>query len=314
LLLPCVLRGEPPTSFALRLLDAVEMLLRSQEDRVPRHRQRRERALADVVSRELFLLGAGLEDRRDAFLAREVDAARSADRRGRILTWKTRAPALIAAPRVEAGGDAVVADDVDLVRDEERRRVVWHAAPDGPCDVRLRHLALAAGPDREERGAIVTGGDEDEAVTEDGSRNDGVAIGITHVPERVAALRIVGDHAVRRAAHELLASGRLDEKRRREGETTEGLPWAILPPEDLSRRTIERGDELLVAAVAVDDEGATGERGRPAASVDRSVAKLLVPPEDLAFGVERRGAVRSEVDVDALAICDRRRARVAVLV
>src|SRR5690606_12530269 len=117
----------------------------------------------------------------------------------------------------------------------------------------------------------------------------------------------------RRAAHELLASGRLDEKRRREGETTKGLPWAILPPEDLSRRTIERGDELLVAAVAVDDEGAAGARGRAAASMDGRVSELVVSPEDLAFGVGRRRAVGPEMDVEALSTRDRRRARVAIL-
>ena len=66
---------------------------------------------------------------------------------------------------VAAGRDAVVGDEVDLVADHQRRRIVRDVVVGSPGDVRIGDVAGAVGPDRQElRGAVVAGADEDEAV------------------------------------------------------------------------------------------------------------------------------------------------------
>src|SRR5262249_59016337 len=76
---------------------------------------------------------------------------------------------------------------------------------------------------------------------------------------------------------------------------------------------VQRGDELLVVAVATEDQCVLDEDGRAAVAVNRLVFQVGVPPEHLAAEVETGGPLVAEVDEEPLAADPRRRAGVAVL-
>ena len=75
---------------------------------------------------------------------------------------------------------------------------------------------------------------------------------------------------------------------------------------------VERDDERLFEAVAVEDQQVAEQDRGSTVAVLRVVAELRLP-EHSAVGRERRGAVGAEVHVDAVAVDDRRRRRAAVL-
>ena len=76
---------------------------------------------------------------------------------------------------------------------------------------------------------------------------------------------------------------------------------------------IEGDDERILVAVAAEDQEVVDERRRAAGAMLRQVVDVGLRPQHFAREVERRGAHVAEVDVDAVAVDDRRRARQAVL-
>ena len=76
---------------------------------------------------------------------------------------------------------------------------------------------------------------------------------------------------------------------------------------------VEGDDELLVAAVAAEDQASSDEDGEPPLPWTGAYLQVGVAPEDLAVEVEAGGPLVAEVDVEPLAVDERRRAGVAVL-
>ena len=84
-------------------------------------------------------------------------------------------------------------------------------------------------------------------------------------------------------------------------------------PAHLAGVAIERDDERRLAAVAAEDQEIVDEYRRAARAVLGRIGELGLLPEDVARQVEGGRAHVTEVDVDAVAVDDRRAARQAVL-
>src|SRR5262249_1147168 len=67
---------------------------------------------------------------------------------------------------------------------------------------------------------------------------------------------------------------------------------------------VECDDEGLVEAVAVEDQQIARELGRSAVAMLRFVRELRLP-DDVAGGRQRRRAVRTQMDVDTIALAHR---------
>src|SRR5204863_7703754 len=98
-----------------------------------------------------------------------------------------------------------------------------------------------------------------------------------------------------------------------EGEAQRGSGFAVGLPKQLARCGVEGGDELSVAAVAVEHQRVADQGRRAAVAVDRVEGEVSVAPQDVAGEVETGGALVAEVDVKPPAADQRRRAGVAVL-
>ena len=68
---------------------------------------------------------------------------------------------------VEARGDPVVRENIELVADDERRRRQRRAARQRPGDVRSRHVAATVGAHGDEPRLLKASRDEHQAVAED---------------------------------------------------------------------------------------------------------------------------------------------------
>ena len=130
------------------------------------------------------------------------------------------------------------------------------------------------------------------------------------MPDLLAVLRIVGDGVEGADADDLIPIRGVDRERRRIG-LRRGLA-AIGPPARLAGAGVERDHEALVEAVAVDDQQIAGELGRAAVAVLRLIRQPGLP-EDRPGRRQRGSALGAEVDVDPIAVDNRRRRGVAVL-
>src|SRR6185369_15597510 len=109
-----------------------------------------------------------LTPRRDhdrfAFFTQKVNAAVGVDWRRRVVAAEPRTPEFLARLRVDARGDAVVADDVQLVTDKQRRRRPRNPAVELPNDLRLRYVAAPVEPHRQQRRLLKSRTNKDEIV------------------------------------------------------------------------------------------------------------------------------------------------------
>ena len=109
-----------------------------------------------------------------------------------------------AGARVEAGGDAVVGHDVELVAGEKRRRRERRAARQLPRHVRPGHVPLAVWADRQERRLLEAGGDEHQPGAVDRPRHVAEALGVGDAPDLLSGLRVVGKGIERADADDLV--------------------------------------------------------------------------------------------------------------
>ena len=182
-----------------------------------------------------------------------------------------------------------------------------------PGDVAFGYVAAPIDLDRVHAGGIVAGAKEDQAVAEDGPRDDGVTA-VFDAPEFGPVVGVIGDDRVGAGADDLrLAIGSGDCERGAEGEALPRGVLAIGFPGGLAVGGVEGDDELFVAAVRGEDEFVAKKNRRPAIAVDGTVAILRGGPEDFALEVKASSPLMPEVDVDELAVGNRRWAGVAVL-
>src|SRR5262249_21530980 len=111
-----------------RLFDPVQRGLRAEIARASadgrrRHEARVPRALGQHLER-----AAGLDHRRPAVLAEEVDPAFGEQRRRRVGVGDARVPDFIAGLRIETGDDAAVVDHEEEAVPQQHRRFVGRAA------------------------------------------------------------------------------------------------------------------------------------------------------------------------------------------
>src|SRR6185503_12226918 len=92
----------------------------------------------------------------------------------------------------EARRDPDVADDVQLVANENRRRRERRAAIESPGHVRLGHVARAVRAYRKQRWLLETGRDVDESVPEHGTRHVREPIIVADAPDLLARAWIIG--------------------------------------------------------------------------------------------------------------------------
>src|SRR5207244_5812199 len=83
-------------------------------------------------------------------------------------------------------------------------------------------------------------------------------------------------------------------------------------PEHGSLGAVQRDHEGLVGTVAAKDQGAVGEDGRAAVTVNRLVMDVAVRPDQMAFPIQASGSLVSEVDIEPLTVRQGSRAGVAV--
>ena len=152
-----------------------------------------------------------------SFFALKVDASVGEDRRSRVVALEPLAPAQRAGLRVETGRDADVADDVEQVADEQRRRRVRRRPRQRPGDVAARHVAGAVDPHREQRRLLETGRDVDQSVTEHRTRHVRETVVVADPPDLAARFRIVGGGPIGADADQLIAIADPNHQRRRVG-------------------------------------------------------------------------------------------------
>ena len=218
----------------------------------------------------------------------------------------------LAGEGVDAGRDAEVGDDVELVADENRRRGQRGAAPQPPRDVRPGDVAGAVRAYRQQRRLLEAGRDVDQPVAEDRPGNVREAPGIDDLPDLPPRRRIVPRGPERADVDDLLAAADVDDDRR-----GVGLRHRIGPdrtPALLARPGVDGHEVGDVVAVDADDEPAVEEDGRPPVAVLRDVGETPAP-QDVAGSAHGGGPGGPEVHVDPLAIRveDRRGRSEAVL-
>src|SRR5262249_27818095 len=166
--------------------------------------------------------------------------------------------------------------------------------------------------DRQQDRRVEARADEHQAVTVDRPRDHRVAL-VAHLPDLFPRGRVVGDDGVRAGTYHLLLPLDVDQERRAEAELLDGVAGLAVGPPDLpAGGGVEGDDELLVAAVAAEDQLVVGQDRRAAVAVDRLGIPLVVLPHHLAAQVQARRPHVAEVDVEPLTADQRRRAGVAV--
>ena len=274
------------------LLDAVKLGPAAEEEGVAGDGGRGHEAVAELVLGELLELAAGGEDRGLAFLAEEVDAVAGGERRGGVMSaqalapevpcrsslpsrWRRRCPRWRRANRPGAAGTA------SWARCGWSSRPPATACPGGPGCLGVEDLALLARPDRQHLPAGKAGGHEDQSVAGHGAGGGGVAGALFHAPQLGAGRGVVGVERLRALAQQ---GGLPVERRDLAG--GEGLAevaaqlglavgakvlevnGALLLPDRLAGLLVQRDDELVVAAVEVQEEQVAVEDGRGAGAAE----------------------------------------------
>src|SRR5262249_39252776 len=111
--------------------------------------------------RNLLKLPAGFDDRADSFFALEIDTPGREQRRRGIVSADPLLPQYRTRGAVEARGHSGVRDLVDFVADDQNGRRVLDALFRLPGDMRVRHVAVSVGPNREQSGERVPRADVD---------------------------------------------------------------------------------------------------------------------------------------------------------
>ena len=259
-----------------------------------------EGAFVDRVFGELGVFFGGRDDGAFAFLAEEINAAIGGDGRSGMVAADAMLPMGLAGFGVEAGGDTVVANHVDLIGGDDGRGGKRDGARVGPDDVRFGDVAAAVWLNGEEHGLEEAGADINHPVGVDGAGDIGETVAVFDVPEFLAGLGIVSVGVMGAGADDLGLAGNIDDEGR--GVGLVALAARRLPA-DFTGGGIEGDDELGVEAVATEDEEILEERGGAAGAMLGLIFKGLLP-EDFTFGVEAGGAIEAEVDVDFAAVDD----------
>lgn len=74
----------------------------------------------ELIGSEVLQLTPWCDNDRFTIFAQEIDAAIGVDRRRGVGAVKTRAPEFFTGLRIDAGRDAVVSHDVQLIADKQR--------------------------------------------------------------------------------------------------------------------------------------------------------------------------------------------------
>src|SRR5205823_8735187 len=101
-----------------RLLNAIELRFRPNEQRSVGDGVGRERARLELIAADLAELGTRFDDDGLTSLALEVDLSVGEGRRCGEAAAQTLLPNLLAAFGVQAGGDAAVAHDIQVFTDQ----------------------------------------------------------------------------------------------------------------------------------------------------------------------------------------------------
>ena len=253
---------------------------------------------------------AWCDDRRDALFREEVDAAVCEDGRGGKRTVEPLLPENGSGLGIDTARDAVIAHDVQLIGDEQRRGRQRRAALERPRDMAVRHVARPIGPHRHDRRLVEPGREKDEAVAVDRARDVGEPVAVAHPPDLFAVHGVVGRGPERTDADHLVAIADTNDERR--GVRLVGRKATRRLPFHFSRIRIDSHDKGLVAAVAAEDQEAGVEDRGSATAVLRVIRKPCLP-HDLAGGCQGGGSVGAEVHVDAIAVQDGRGRGPAVL-
>ena len=275
------------------------MRRRAQVERPVVDGRRCERPFAELVRREQFVFFAGADDVGRAIFVREVDAALGVDRRRGEAAAEPFGPMIFAGVGVEAGGDAVVGDEIHFVAHHEDRRRRRHAAIVLPDDVRFGRVARRALRIHSEQiRADEARAKVEHSVGEHGPRDDGKALVVIHAPQLVAIAWVVGARHAAAGADDLLPAVDFDHQRRAERKGLFGRRLAGRSPALGARCPIESHDERFLVAVATKDQKVVDQCRRTAVAMLRQVMDSRLLPEDVACEIEGRGAHVAEVDVN----------------
>ena len=228
----------------------------------------------------------------------DVDPPVGEDGRGGKVATQPLRPDRAAGLGVEAGGDPLVADDIELVPHDQWRGNARRPLLLAPGD-RRRRLAVAE-PERQQHRLREARAHEDQPVRRHGPRHDREAQPlVADSPEFPPAGWIVAVDPVGRGGDEHVAAARRHHQRRAvclaEVGVVVGLAAAVGLPGDAARLRVE-GDEILhVAAVAVENEPVLPEHGRAAWAV------LVVEP---LLAVDPRHPCRMRVDAGRAEIAE----------
>src|SRR5262249_26462927 len=144
-------------------------------------------------------------------------------------------------------------------------------------------------------------------------RRHRVSLAVAAAPDLLAVLRIVRHDAARPGTHHLAAADHVDRERRRERELLRRRRLPIGLPAKFAGLRVEGRDELLVDAVGAEDDFAGFKDGCAAVAVNGAVLEVGVLPDDLPLEIETRGPHVAVMDEETVAVEDRRRAGVTVL-
>src|SRR6266852_7423162 len=143
-------------------------------------------------------------------------------------------------------------------------------------------VSMAIGPNRQESGRFKAARDENEAVPKNRPGDHRVSL-ILDSPNFPARGRIVGTNRSGAGTDDLLLSICRDQERGAKGKLLQGLRIPSGLPEHGSLGAVQGDHERLVGTVAVKDQGAVGEDGRAAVSVNRLVMDVAVRPDQIPF-------------------------------
>src|SRR5262249_29621920 len=159
-----------------------------------------------------------------------------------------------------------------------------------------RDIPLAIRANGQDFGMIKGGADEDEPVTIDRTRHDGIAFSITHAPEFATVFGIISTYRGASRADDLFLSVDRDAQWSGEREFLGGLNVSRNFPSDLARFLLERDDKRVAGAIATEDERVVHHDRRTTAAMHGRVLETGIPPEHLAIHVEASRSLMPKMD------------------
>lgn len=230
-----------------------------------------------------------MDDGSDSLAARDVDSAVDVEKGSVVLATEPFTIEFGAGECIETGEHATgIRYEIEFVADEERG---GHGGD--TLGVAPRDLGLFEGCGRESNGeqfwAHEAGAEKDHTMTDDGACGEGEAgIAVFELPQLAPGGGVVGVEPVGSLGDQLIFAIDRNYERSGVGFFELGMtihdPRAIGFPGELSGVFVEGHDELVIAAVHVNDEAIAPEHGRAAGAVFVLNFEILIFPEQEAGG------------------------------